>query len=122
MALAGPASNMILAFLSGMVIRLFKVNGDPFIGNFIGEAFIAMMYLSIEINLILAVFNLLPIPPLDGSKILYGLLPPEYDHIAYNLERYGPFIILALLLLGRNVLGFIIGPFVHFFSLLFAGA
>jgi len=121
-ALAGPVSNMILAFLSGMVIRFIKVNPDPFIGNFMGEAFIAMMYLSIEINLILAVFNLLPIPPLDGSKILYGLLPPEYDHIAYNLERYGPFILLALLLLGRNVLGFIIGPFVGFFMTLFAGA
>lgn len=121
-ALAGPASNMVLAFLSGLVIRFIKINPDPFMGNFVGEAFIDMMFLSLEINLILAVFNFLPIPPLDGSKILYGLLPPEYDHIAYNLERYGPFILLALLLLGRNVLGFIIGPFVGFFITLFAGA
>ncbi len=76
-ALAGPASNMALAFLSGLVIRFIKVNPDPFMGSFIGEAFIAMLYLSLRINLALAVFNLLPVPPLDGSKVLYGLLPPQ---------------------------------------------
>jgi len=121
-ALAGPASNMVLAFLSGLVIRLVSLSPYPFSSGFVGEAFIAMMFLSLQINLILAVFNLLPIPPLDGSKILYGLLPPEYDQFAYSLERYGPFILLALLLLGRNVLMSIIGPFVGFFSTLFAGA
>ncbi len=125
-ALAGPASNMVLAFLSGLVIRFIKVNPDPFIGSFIGEAFIAMLYLSLRINLALAVFNLLPIPPLDGSKILYGLLPPQYEHLAYNLERYGPGILFGLIILGMvtgfSILWAFIGPFVGFFMTLFAGA
>lgn len=124
-ALAGPASNMVLAFLSGLVIRFIKVYPDHFMGSFVGEAFIGMMYLSLQINLALAVFNLLPIPPLDGSKILYGLLPPEYEHVTYNLERYGPGVLFGLVFLGMltgvSIFWAFIGPFVGFFSTLFAG-
>jgi len=125
-ALAGPASNMFLAFLSGLVIRFINAHPGPFMGSFIGNSFAVMMVLSLQINLALAVFNLLPIPPLDGSKVLYGLLPPQYEHVAYNLERYGPGILFGLILLGMitgvSILWAFIGPFVHFFSLLFAGA
>ncbi len=124
-ALAGPASNMILAFLSGMVIRFINANLGLFSGSLIGISFAHMMVLSLQINLALAVFNMLPVPPLDGSKVLYGLLPPQYEHMAYNLERYGPGILFGLILLGMitgfSILWAFIGPFVHFFSLLFAG-
>lgn len=125
-ALAGPASNMFLAFLSGLVIRFINAHPGPFMGSFIGNSFAVMMVLSLQINLALAVFNLLPIPPLDGSKVLYGLLPPQYEHVAYNLERYGPGILFGLILLGMitgvSILWAFIGPFVGFFSTLFAGA
>ncbi len=125
-ALAGPGANMALALLSGLVIRFINAHPGPFIGSFIGNSFAVMMVLSLRINLALAVFNLLPIPPLDGSKVLYGLLPPQYEHVTYNLERYGPGILFGLILLGMitgvSILWAFIGPFVGFFSTLFAGA
>ena len=125
-ALAGPAANMVLALLSGLVIRFISVNPEPFLANTFGPSFITMMYRSLHINLMLAVFNLLPIPPLDGSKILYGVLPPEYEHIAYNLERYGPSVLFGLIIFGMftgvSIFWIFIGPFVGFFSGLFAGA
>ncbi|MCH7859576.1 MAG: site-2 protease family protein [Candidatus Marinimicrobia bacterium] len=125
-ALAGPAANMVLALLSGLVIRFISVNPEPFLANTFGPSFITMMYRSLHINLMLAVFNLLPIPPLDGSKILYGVLPPEYEHIAYNLERYGPRVLFGLIIFGMftgvSIFWIFIGPFVGFFSGLFAGA
>ena len=125
-ALAGPGANMALALLSGLVIRFINAHPGPFIGSVIGNRFAVMMVLSLRINLALAVFNLLPIPPLDGSKVLYGLLPPQYEHVTYNLERYGPGILFGLILLGMvtgvSILWAFIGPFVGFFSTLFAGA
>jgi Zn-dependent protease len=124
-ALAGPGSNILLAFISGLVIRFINANPYLFQGTFLGEAFAAMMVLSLQINLALAIFNLLPIPPLDGSKVLAGLLPPQYEHIAYNLERYGPGILFALIMFGMltgvSIFWAFIGPFVGFFSTLFAG-
>ncbi len=124
-ALAGPAANMILAFLSGLVIRFVRVYPYYFEGSFMGETFVGMMFLSLQINLALAIFNMLPIPPLDGSKVLYGLLPPQYEHITYNLERYGPGVLFGLVMLGMltgvSVFWAFIGPFVGFFSYLFAG-
>ena len=117
---------MVLALLSGLVIRFISVNPEPFLANTFGPSFITMMYRSLHINLMLAVFNLLPIPPLDGSKILYGVLPPEYEHIAYNLERYGPRVLFGLIIFGMftgvSIFWIFIGPFVGFFSGLFAGA
>ncbi len=125
-ALAGPAANMVLAFLSGLVIRYMNANPGPFITGALGPSFVTMIFLSLQINLALAIFNLLPIPPLDGSKVLYGLLPSEYNHIIYNLERYGPGVLFGLVFLGMvtgvSILWGLIGPFVGFFSHLFAGA
>jgi len=125
-ALAGPAANMVLAFLSGLVIRYMNANPGPFITGALGPSFVTMIFLSLQINLALAIFNLLPIPPLDGSKVLYGLLPAEYNHIIYNLERYGPGVLFGLVFLGMvtgvSILWGLIGPFVGFFSHLFAGA
>lgn len=124
-ALAGPGSNIALAFLCGLIIRFINANPYLFLDSFLGEAFAAMMVLSLQINLALAIFNLLPIPPLDGSKVLYGLLPPQYEHVVYNLERYGPGVLFMLVMLGMltgvSIFWGFIGPFVSFFSTLFAG-
>jgi len=77
------------------------------------------------INLVLAFFNLLPIPPLDGSKILRGFLPARYEIYMIYLERFGPFLILFIFLMGQFLhLSFLwswLRPIVRFFSLLFAG-
>ncbi len=124
-ALAGPGANMVMAFLSGLVIRLFNSNPEIIMNSAIGPSLVSMMFLSLQINLALAVFNLLPIPPLDGSKIMYGLLPPQYDHLTYNLERYGPMVLFGLVMMGMltgfSILWMFIGPFVRFFAALFAG-
>ena len=120
-ALAGPAANMILAFASGILLTsflgsgFFATAGGAFLGN--------MLLYSLQINLALAIFNLLPIPPLDGSKVLRGVLPYQYEHMADRLEYYGPYVLMGIIMLGFftgiSIFWIFIGPFVRFFSALF---
>jgi Zn-dependent protease len=122
---AGPLSNMLLALASGILLRLlFGLDMIPERHSMAG-IIVYMVFMSLQINLALAIFNILPIAPLDGSKILYGLLPAGYAKTIFALERYGPFILIGLILVGRmtgvSVLGGLIWPFVKFFSKLFAG-
>jgi len=101
-SLAGPAANLILALLGAVGLGM---GGWKFpYGQDILLAFI-------RINVVLAVFNLIPVPPLDGSKILAGLLPDSQRWI-YNMEQYGIIILLLLLFSGiiGKVLGLIIVP------------
>ncbi len=85
-SLAGPASNLIFAFLISMVLHLT----GPFL--------IAIFYPIIVLNVVLAVFNLVPIHPLDGGKIFIGLLPPDQAHEADTfLRRFGPLILFFLI-------------------------
>lgn len=85
-----------------------------------------MVMYGMMINLVLAFFNLIPLPPLDGSKILMGLLPIEYENQMMQLERIGPFLLIGIIVIsnvfGMNILWRILSPFVNFFSYLFAGA
>jgi Zn-dependent protease len=122
---AGPLANMVLALLSGMLLRLvFAVGGAPHEHSIVG-LLIVMVIMSLQINLALAIFNVLPIAPLDGSKILAGLLPAKHEGKVYFLERYGPLILIGLIIFGRAtgvpILGSVIWPFVGFFSKIFAG-
>ena len=122
---AGPLSNMILALISGLLLRfLFAAAGMPD-QNSLMSLVMFMLIMSLQINLALAVFNILPIAPLDGSKILAGLLPARYENAIAQLERYGPFVLIGLIIIGRvadiPILGALIWPFVKFFSKIFAG-
>ena len=124
---AGPLANMVLALVSGLLLRfLFTIGGTPdyHTGTVMG-LFVFMVVMSLQINLALAIFNILPIAPLDGSKILAGLLPAGFGKFIGLLERYGPFILIGLIIIGRvtdvSILGGLIWPFVDFFSKLFAG-
>jgi Zn-dependent protease len=121
-AAAGPISNLIIAFGFGLVFRVLDVAlplGQP--------SSVVLQFLSygVMINCALAFFNMIPLPPLDGSKVLFGLLPSEYDHIAIQLERIGPFGLMILIgigfLTGVSVIWMLIGPFVTFFYRLFLG-
>jgi Zn-dependent protease len=124
---AGPLANMVLALVSGLLLRfLFTIGGTPdyHTGTVMG-LFMFMVVMSLQINLALAIFNILPIAPLDGSKILAGLLPVGFGKFIRVLERYGPFILIGLIIIGRvtevSILGGLIWPVVDFFSSLFAG-
>ncbi|MCF7741149.1 MAG: site-2 protease family protein [Candidatus Marinimicrobia bacterium] len=124
-SIAGPLANMFLALLSGILLRIVGSGLFNFLPiNFL-RPFYQMIVLSLQINIALAFFNLLPLPPLDGSKILFGLLPDEYDHIAVWLRQYGGFILMGLILFGYltnvSIIGGFLRPFINFFSRLFGG-
>jgi len=120
-SLAGPLSNLILALPLGLILRIYPGMQH----TRILFPFAMMLQLGIAFNLILCAFNLIPIPPLDGSKILFSLLPPDYERFELWLERYGFVILMALILFDRitgiPVLWSWIGPFSAFFARLFAG-
>ncbi|RPI79490.1 MAG: site-2 protease family protein [Desulfobacteraceae bacterium] len=90
---AGILTNILLA-----VAAIFISHLEPVYSN---KVLATVFFWLIRINIVLAVFNLIPIPPLDGSKILMGFLPARYQYYFARLEPYGFFIILALLLLLR---------------------
>ncbi|MBI5573304.1 MAG: site-2 protease family protein [Elusimicrobia bacterium] len=97
--LAGPGSNFALAVLSALIIWLFKITGlDPY--TEINSLIIKLLYINVQLNLVLGVFNLIPIPPLDGSRIVSAFLPTEIAFKYNQLERYGIFIIFFLLSFG----------------------
>ncbi|WP_366922393.1 site-2 protease family protein [Metallumcola ferriviriculae] len=101
-SLAGPVMNLVLAYLGAVGLQLFGTS-NWYVGSFFQSV---VLY-----NIVLAVFNLIPVPPLDGSKILAGLLPAGQAHIMQNLERYGTMILLLLLFTG--IIGRILWPVVQ---------
>ena len=108
----------------GMVIRLMSGMGLRVDGSFLG-LFLYMLYFAVMINLVLAIFNMLPIPPLDGSKILFGVLPTKYEESYLRFEQYGPMILIGLVIMSSflriPIFSFWVMPFVSFFSDLFVG-
>ena len=91
-ASAGIIANMILAFLALFVYRLFSPSSSGVFSTF--------LYFLAQINIILASFNLIPIPPLDGSKILMGFISERFQYYLLRLEPFGLIIIIGLLYLG----------------------
>ncbi len=120
-AAAGPLSNLIQAALFGLLVRI--LGGVSVSGT--GEFFLTMITYGVFINCALAVFNLLPVPPLDGSKIIYGLWHGLTETDMWRLEKYGPMVLFGLLLLGWltgvSLLWFVLGPPVRFLVGLFTG-
>ena len=112
-SLAGPASNLILAIISGVAFRLLA----PLLsGSHTGLLFLTMIQLSVTLNIVLMVFNLFPIPPLDGFHILEGIVPYETYLSLQKIGRTGPLILFGLIILGSftgfNIFGIIFSPFV----------
>ncbi|MBU0675884.1 MAG: site-2 protease family protein [Proteobacteria bacterium] len=96
---AGPGANLLLALASALLVKLLLL-AAPLIPSSISWPLGQMMAASIWINLMLAFFNLIPIPPLDGSRIITGLLPPEAAVFFQKLEPFGFIILLILFYLG----------------------
>lgn len=107
--LAGPLSNLILAILAGISLRLLLVRG-------IGEENImsVILLMMVTINIALMVFNLLPIPPLDGSKLLFAVLPLS-EHTKQSMDQYGFIFLLALIVLFGSLLGMVIQAVINLF-------
>jgi Zn-dependent protease len=88
---SGPLANISTAFVAGMFIRLFSPNGF----------FLLLLFYFLLMNLGLGLFNLIPIPPLDGSHILESLLPPKAALSFQQFGRYGPIFLIAIILLDN---------------------
>jgi Zn-dependent protease len=123
-SLAGPGANMLAAFGCGLILRMLSFvgagSGSPLFGLLVSMVFYGMI-----INLVLACFNMIPIPPLDGSKVLMRFLPPKYEYYMLQLHGMGMFLLIGVIMIGSligvPILGMIIHPFVSFFSFVFAG-
>ena len=100
-ASAGVAANLILAVLSGIMFKALIYFGSVWADSFLEYLImplLKMLNYNVIINLVLAVFNLIPVPPLDGSKIFAMLLPPDLRMKYSAIAPYGMFIIIALLM------------------------
>ena len=116
-SLAGVTANFLLAVIAGIImffIRNFFYDVASMISVY------KILYFVVCINVVLMVFNLIPIPPLDGSRVLIFLLPKELAIKYAKIERYGFIIILALMV--TNVLQIIIGPITSFLISLLSGS
>jgi Zn-dependent protease len=99
---AGIITNILLAFCALFLYRLLSLSSSSISAQ--------LLYYFARINIILAAFNLIPLPPLDGSKILMGFAPPGVRDFLFRIERYGLIIIIALLYLG------VLEPVIRFFE------
>ncbi|MDR7865335.1 MAG: site-2 protease family protein [Sporomusaceae bacterium] len=107
-SLAGPGANLVMAFISALV---FSVVAKLHLGT--PEIFKVIQW-TFTYNLILAVFNLIPVPPLDGSQIISSFLPPRQADAFERIAPYGPFILMALVYL--KIIGAVIYPVQAFLS------
>lgn len=108
-ALAGPMTNLGIALIFGLFLRFY--------GSSIADSMTSMVQLIVLINIFLAIFNLVPIPPLDGSKVLLNALPLRYRYIGDYLERYA----LVLIIIFAFFLWKYILPLVYLIYWLFVG-
>jgi len=124
-AAAGPITNFSLAAVSALLMRgmqaLGDLIGDASLMQFIVDPMVLMLAFSVYINLLLAIFNLIPVPPLDGGRVAVGLLP-ERQAIAYSrIEPYGMIIIIVLVFF-TNLFSYIISPALNLGIRLLAGS
>jgi Zn-dependent protease len=108
-AIAGPLSNLIMAGMAAIFFRLGLVDlNSLFLGNASSFSLANLLVQFLYINLALAFFNLIPVPPLDGSKILYAILPAELVYRLRPLEQYGFMILFAVVFFVPQVLDFLV--------------
>jgi Zn-dependent protease len=114
-SIAGPCVNIVMAVICSFLLRVVMAglegNAPEAAWSWLSVPVTLMLGYGIIINVVLAVLNMIPIPPLDGSRVVYWLLPDRQAAVYYRLEPYGTFILLALIMLG--VLGKIMTPLIR---------
>ncbi len=105
-AVAGPVTNIVLAGIFAIALQFDAI---------VNPSFIMIAQTVILLNIVLAVFNMVPIPPLDGSKVLFALLPDRFYHIRESLERFGFFFVVVFVFFGFGL----IRPLIESLYLLF---
>ena len=97
-AFAGPAANLLVALVFGLGLRFMPI--ELMISTGLGQIFGLIVFL----NILLAIFNLVPIPPLDGSKILFTFLPASMENVRVFLEQYGMFVLLFFIFFAFDLI------------------
>jgi Zn-dependent protease len=129
-SLAGPMSNFFMALIAAIPFRLNLVTAnqamtDAYYGTQILPTLPQFLWEFITINLILMLFNLIPLAPLDGEKILDFVLPPNFRNFFDSIRPFSPYILLVLLFIlprvGLDVIGTILGPPLNFLTRLLTG-
>ena len=120
-SLAGPFSNLLFGIAFAVTLKLlFTLAPQIFYAGEFGPVLFQILSYFVWINLLLAVFNLFPIPPLDGSHILLSLIPDKFSRFKLGYTHYGRFILIALILLG-SFTGYDLLPIGFLTSRLYAG-
>lgn len=122
-SLAGIFTNLLSVIIFSIVFKIIFPGVNPvllFLGAYTGFSLLAFFLSSLIIlNLVLAFFNLIPVPPLDGSHVLFNLLPDSYNNFKYQLAKNGPIILLGLILLDNFTnIGIFSGIYNFFLNLL----
>jgi Zn-dependent protease len=111
-SLAGPASNLVMAIVAGLILRLRVFPWVASGGILPSPA--EFLYTFFSINLILMLFNLIPLAPLDGEKVMANLLPASWENGYASIQRYGPILLMVLLfvlpLMGVDIISWIMTP------------
>lgn len=112
-AIAGPISNLILTVIFGLGFRFIQAQS-----GLNGTGLEEFLIYGFVLNVVLMVFNLIPVPPLDGSKILFAVVPGMKEESKLKLERYGPFFLLILLVFGGGIFSAVFGVVLQWFAAL----
>jgi len=113
-AAAGPASNLVMAAIGSAALQLIRAASGPgdIVGGTLTDSLTPLFFTFAIVNVLLAVFNMIPVPPLDGGNVLLGILPPGPTRIVEQMRPYGFLILYALMLTG--VLSRMLGPIVSY--------